>query len=145
MKAREYIEHKFLPWILFLDPRDTINHFNHEKENYLCELYNHISEAFKSLERYELYMFRVQMQKQMLPIGMANIIICNLPTVKYPNEARAIYIVYNEDTLIYYVVAYLLNGNYELIKETKGSKESIAVLDYDAQKIFEAIQNNLME
>ena len=42
MKAREYIEHKFLPWILFLDKYDTINHFNNGKEAYLMELYNHI-------------------------------------------------------------------------------------------------------
>ena len=43
MKAREYIEHQYLPWILFLDPKDTIKHFTSSKEEYVCELYNHIS------------------------------------------------------------------------------------------------------
>ena len=46
MRAREYIEHQYIPWILFLDKRDTIKHFVDGKESYLCELYNHISKIF---------------------------------------------------------------------------------------------------
>ena len=48
MKAREYIEHHYLPWILFLDRKDTIRHFVEKKEMYLCEMYNHISKEFKA-------------------------------------------------------------------------------------------------
>ena len=79
MRAREYIEHQYIPWILFLDKRDTIKHFVDGKESYLCELYNHISKEFKALERYELFMFRVEFLKQATPLGLVHIIAVKTP------------------------------------------------------------------
>ena len=101
MRAREYIEHQYIPWILFLDKRDTIKHFVDGKESYLCELYNHISKEFKALERYELFMFRVEFLKQATPLGLVHIIAVKTPEAILQGESAYLFIVYNDNELIY--------------------------------------------
>lgn len=116
MKAREYIEHQYLPWILFLDPKDTIKHFVDKKEEYLCELYNHISKEFKALERYELFMFRVETYKQMTPLGMMNFIAAKTPDVYYQSDSAFLIIGYNDKELFYYTVDYVLDSTFSIKK-----------------------------
>ena len=116
LKAREYIEHQYLPWILFLDPKDTIKHFKNGKEEYLCELYNHISKEFKALERYELFMFRVEFFKQMTPLGMMNFIAAKTPDVYYQSDSAFIIIGYNDSELFYYTIDYVLDQTFSIKK-----------------------------
>ena len=116
MRAREYIEHQYIPWILFLDKRDTIKHFVDGKESYLCELYNHISKEFKALERYELFMFRVEFLKQATPLGLVHIIAVKTPEAILQGESAYLFIVYNDNVLINYTVDYVLDITYAIKK-----------------------------
>jgi len=145
MKAREYIEHQYLPWILFLDKRDTIKHFIDDKEHYLFELYNHISKEFNALERYELFMFRVQFIKKMLPIGMSNIIIIKTPEVLYKGDSAYLFIVYNDSELIYYTIDFVMGETYQIRKyyDKKQTVISNTVLDVD--KILNEINIDLFK
>jgi hypothetical protein len=145
MKAREYIEHKYLPWILFLDKKDTIKHFTEKKEAYLCEMYNHISKEFNALERYELFMFRVEFFKQASPNGMLNIIGVKTPEVFNQGDAAYLFIVYNDHELVYYTIDYLLQETYS-IKRYKDKK--VIIIDnttLDIKEIMRKINIDLMK
>ena len=143
MKAREYIEHQFLPWILFLDKNETIKQIKERKEGYLFELYNHISKEFNALERYELFMFRVQFFTQMLPIGMSNIILIKTPLALNSGDSAYLFIVYNDSHLIYYSVD-LVNGDIYQIKKYYNKKvEVIANSSLDIKKMMTLISENL--
>lgn len=145
VKAREYIEHKFLPWILFLEKKNTIKHFIDGKEAYLTELYNHISKEFKSLEHYELYMFRVQFIIEILPkLGLSNILIIKTPEAKYQNEAQYIIIIYNDDLLLYYTVDYLMDITYQIKKTVDKNTTIVANTTLDIKQIMQQIKNDLM-
>lgn len=145
MKAREYIEHQYLPWILFLDPKDTIRQIIDRKEGYLFELYNHISKEFKALERYELFMFRVQFSKQMLPMGMSNIITIKTPEVLSSGDSAYLFIVYKENVLIYYTVDLVLDNMYQIKKFHNKKTTVIANTSNNLSEITNAITTNLME
>jgi hypothetical protein len=145
MKAREYIEHQYLPWILFLDKKDTIKQLIDRKEGYLFELYNHISKEFKALERYELFMFRVQFSKQILPIGMSEIITIKTPQVFSSGDCAYIFIVYNDSNLIYYTVDYVLEDMFQVRKYYNKKQVVIANVSSDLKEIMNAITTNLME
>lgn len=145
MKAREYIEHKFLPWILFLDKYDTINHFNNGKEAYLMELYNHISKEFNALERYELYMFRVQFSKTMLPQGISNIITIKTPEVFSQGDCAYLFIVYNDLELIYYTVDYVMDNTFSIRKIHNKTQKIIGNTTHDFNEITKVINMDLMQ
>ena len=145
MKAREYIECQFLPWILFLDRYDTIKQITERKEGYMCELYNHISKEFKAIERYELFMFRVQFAKRVLPIGMSNIITIKTPEVYSSGDCAYLFIVYNDTSLIYYTVNYVLDNVYQLKKFYDKKQTVIANVGLNHDEIMNAITHNLME
>lgn len=145
MKAREYIEHHYLPWILFLDKKDTIRHFTEKKEMYLCEMYNHISKEFKALERYELYMFRVEISKKVSAKGLLNIISVKTPDAVSQGDSAFLFIVYNEQELIYYTVDYVLDVTYS-IKKYKDKK--VTIIDnttLDIKEIFSKINIDIMK
>ena len=145
MKAREYIEHQYIPWILFLDRRDTIKHFLEGKEAYLCELYNHISKEFKALERYELFMFRVEVAKQVTPLGMVNIISVKTPEALLQAESAYLFIVYNDTELIYYTVDYVLDVTY-VIKKYKDKKvTTVDNTQLDLKEIMNKINIDVMK
>lgn len=145
VKAREYIEHKFLPWILFLEKKNTIKHFVDGKESYLSELYNHISKEFNSLEHYELYMFRVQFISEILPkLGLSNILIIKTPEAKYQNEAQYIIIIYNDDALLYYTVDYLIDITYQIKKTINKNTSIVTNTTLDIKEIMQQIKNDLM-
>ena len=114
MKAREYIEQNFIPWILFLDTQDTLKHFKEFKEEYLLETYNHISKEFRTVDQYELYMFRVNFSKVLSSSGMANLIMCKTPDIKNLKDSVYIIVAYNEELLIYYTVTYINDNTYQL-------------------------------
>ena len=139
MKAREYIEHQYLPWILFLDPKDTIKHFTSNKEQYVCELYNHISKEFKVLERYELFMFRVEFSKQMTPNGMVNIIVVKTPDVRLQGESALLVIAYNDKELRYYTVDYVMDITYSI---KKYHNKKVSTLD-NAELNYKDIMNKI--
>ena len=124
MKAREYIEHQYLPWILFLDRKDTIKHFTERKEAYLCEMYNHISKEFNALERYELFMFRVEFSKIPSSKGLLHVISVKAPEAFSQGDAAYLFIVYNDHELVYYTIDYVLDITYS-IKRYKDKKVSI--------------------
>ena len=126
MKAREYIEHQYLPWILFLDPKDTIKHFTSNKEGYVCELYNHISKEFKALERYELFMFRVEFSKQMTPRGMINIIAVKTPETRLQGESAFLFVAYNDKEVRYYTVDFVMDITYSI---KKYHHKKVSILD----------------
>lgn len=145
MKAREYIEHCFIPWILFLDSYDTIKHFENSKEEYLCETYNHISAEFKSLDHYELYMFRVTVNKIVLPIGSSTLIFCKTPDVKQANDASCLIIIYNDENLLYYTLKYAYNNTFQLERVERKDKKVIDTLEspnYDS--ILSSIRRDLL-
>ena len=137
MKAREYIEHKYLPWILFLDRKDTIKHFTEKKEAYLCEMYNHISKEFNALERYELFMFRVEFSKQVTPKGLYNLISVKSPNVINQGDSAYLFIMYNEKDLIYYTIDYLLGETFS-IKKYKDKK--VIIIDNTTLDIKEIMR-----
>lgn len=145
MKAREYIEHQYIPWILFLDRHDTIKHFLEGKENYLNELYNHISKEFHAIERYELFMFRVQVEKKMLPIGMSNIIIAKTPNAIYSGDCAYLFIVYNDKELIYYTVDYIMEVTYSVKKYYNKKVSVIGNCTSEMNEIFDLIQRDLLQ
>lgn len=145
MKAREYIEHQYLPWILFLDPSDTIKHFSNGKESFLCELYNHISKEFKALERYELFMFRVEFKKQMSPIGLINMICVKTPEAILQGEASYIFIIHNEKELIYYTVDYVLDITYAIKKYHNKTVVTVDNTTNDIKEIIHKIMIDLMK
>lgn len=145
MKAREYIEHQYLPWILFLDRKDTIKHFIDGKESYLCELYNHISKEFKALERYELYMFRVEFSKQMSPLGMVNIITVKAPQAFLQGESAYLLIVYSDSLLIYYTVDYVLDITYSIKKYRDKKVTTVDNCQLDLKEIMNKINIDLMK
>lgn len=145
MKAREYIEHQYIPWILFLDRHDTIKHFLEGKENYLNELYNHISKEFHAIERYELFMFRVQVEKKMLPIGMSNIIIAKTPNAIYSGDCAYLFIVYNDKELIYYTVDYIMDVTYSVKKYYNKKVSVIGNCTSEMNEIFDLIQRDLLQ
>lgn len=140
MKAREYIEHQYIPWILFLDSKDTIKHFTVGKEEYLCELYNHISVEFKALERYELFMFRVETFKQMTPLGLMHFIAAKTPDVYYQSDSAYLIIGYNDDHLIYYTVDYVLDGTFAI---KKYHDKKVATID-NSTADFKEIMNKII-
>ena len=145
MKAREYIEHKYLPWILFLDKKDTIRHFTEKKEGYLYEMYNHISKEFKALERYELFMFRVEFSKQVSPKGLLNIISVKTPEAVNQGDSAYLFIVYNDNELIYYTIDFVLGETYS-IKKYKDKK--VTIIDntnLDLKEIMRKINVDLMK
>ena len=145
MKARPYIEQQYLPWILFLDRGDTLKHFKDGKENYLCELYNHISEEFKALEHYELYMFRQTATKMMSPYGMINFIIIKTPDVKSVGDSSMIVIGYNEIELSYYYLEYAFENTYSLKEIKNGKKNIIRIFDNpDSNLVLQEIKNLFM-
>ncbi len=145
MKAREYIEHQYLPWILFLDKKDTIRHFTERKEGYLCELYNHISKEFKALERYELFMFRVELSKQATPLGMVNIISVKTPEAILQGESAYIFIIYNDNELIYYTVDYVLDITYSIKKYHNKKVVTIDNTKLDLKEIMNKINMDLIK
>lgn len=145
MKAREYIEHQYIPWILFLDSKDTIKHFINGKEEYLCELYNHISKEFKALERYELFMFRVEATKQMSPIGMINLISVKTPEAFYQGDSAYLFIVYNEKELIYYTVDYVMDITYAIKKYSNNKVMTLDNTKLDLKEIISKINIDLMK
>ena len=144
MKAREYIEHQYLPWILFLDKKDTIRHFIEKKEGYLCELYNHISKEFKALERYELFMFRVEFSKQATPIGMTNVISIKTPEAILQGDSAYIFIIYNDNDLIYYTVDYVLDITYSIKKYHNKKVVTIDNTQLDLKEIMNKINMDLV-
>ena len=144
MKAREYIEHKFLPWILFLDRYDTINHFNNGKEAYLMELYNHISKEFNALERYELYMFRIQTNHFMTPHGMVEAIICKAPPVRNPKDANYIIIVHNKELLLYYTIDFVMDVTYQVRRYQNRNQTVIATISNEYNEMINVIQTDLL-
>ena len=145
MKAREYIEHQYIPWILFLDRRDTIKHFLDGKEGYLCELYNHISKEFKALERYELFMFRVETMRQVTSLGLVNIIAVKTPEAFFQGESAYLFIVYNDNELIYYTVDYVLDITY-VIKKYKDKKvTNLDNTELNLKEIMHKITMDLMK
>jgi hypothetical protein len=145
MKAREYIEHQYIPWILFLDRHDTIKHFLEGKENYLNELYNHISKEFHAIERYELFMFRVHVEKKMLPIGMSNIIIAKTPNAIYSGDCAYLFIVYNDKELIYYTVDYVMDVTYSVKKYYNKKVSVIGNCTLEMNEIIDVIQRDLLQ
>ena len=144
MKAREYIEHQYLPWILFLDKSDTIRHFIDRKEAYLYEMYNHISKEFNALERYELFMFRVEFSKQVSPKGLLNIISIKTPEAFNQGDAAYLFIVYSDNELVYYTIDFVLGETYS-IKKYKDKK--VTIIDntnFDLKEIMRKINLDLM-
>jgi hypothetical protein len=144
MRAREYIEHQYIPWILFLDKRDTIKHFVDGKESYLCELYNHISKEFKALERYELFMFRVEFLKQATPLGLVHIIAVKTPEAILQGESAYLFIVYNDNELIYYTVDYVLDITYAIKKYKDKKVTTICNTELNIKEIMNKITMDLM-
>ena len=144
MRAREYIEHQYIPWILFLDRRDTIKHFVDGKESYLCELYNHISKEFKALERYELFMFRVEFLKQATPLGLVHIIAVKTPEAILQGESAYLFIVYNDNELIYYTVDYVLDITYAIKKYKDKKFTTICNTELNIKEIMNKITMDLM-
>lgn len=144
MKAREYIEHQYLPWILFLDSKDTIKHFTVGKEEYLCELYNHISKEFKALERYELFMFRVEFSKLMSPFGMLNVIAVKTPEARLQGESSMLIILYNDSHLLYYTVDYVMDITYAIKKYFNKKVTTIDNTDFNYKEIIKRITNDLL-
>lgn len=144
MRAREYIEHQYIPWILFLDRRDTIKHFVDGKESYLCELYNHISKEFKALERYELFMFRVEFLKQATPLGLVHIIAVKTPEAILQGESAYLFIVYNDNELIYYTVDYVLDITYAIKKYKDKKVTTIDNTELNLKEIMNKITMDLM-
>ncbi len=144
MRAREYIEHQYIPWILFLDKRDTIKHFVDGKESYLCELYNHISKEFKALERYELFMFRVEFLKQATPLGLVHIIAVKTPEAILQGESAYLFIVYNDNELIYYTVDYVLDITYAIKKYKDKKVTTIDNTELNLKEIMNKITMDLM-
>ena len=143
MKAREYIEHQFLPWILFLDKNETIKQIKDRKEGYLLELYNHISKEFMALERYELFMFRTEFFTQMLPIGLSNIILIKTPEVLSSGDSAYLFIVHNDSHLIYYTVDLVSSGMYQIKKYYNKKVEVIANTGIDIREIMNEISEEL--
>ena len=144
MKAREYIEHQYLPWILFLDSKDTIKHFTVGKEEYLCELYNHISKEFKALERYELFMFRVEFSKLMSPFGMLNVIAVKTPEARLQGESSMLIILYNDTQLLYYTVDYVMDITYAIKKYHNKKVTTIDNTEFNYKEILKKITNDLL-
>lgn len=144
LKARDYIEHNYLPWILFLDKNDTINHYIKYKEEYLFETYNHISKEFKAIEFYELYMFRIQFSKLMLPSGIVNIITAKLPEVKLPNDAGYLVIIYSENELLYYTVDFVIDTTFQIRKYSKDKQTVIDTVSNDFIEVISAIKADLL-
>ena len=146
LKVRTYIEQQFIPWILFLDNDDTIRHFKEGKEGYLCETYNHISSEFKSLDHYELYMFRVSFTKAMTQFGMMNFIICNLPPVINIKESSMIVLVYNEYQLNYYYLEYMMENTFSLSKIDNDKQKSLVktMLNPTAEEVINTIKSDLI-
>lgn len=145
MKAREYIEHQYIPWILFLDRKDTIKHFINGKEEYLCELYNHISKEFKALERYELFMFRVNTTKQVSTLGIVNIITVKTPEAFLQGESAYLFIVYNDEELIYYTVDYVMDVTYAIKKYHNKKVTTLDNTRLDLKEIMSKINIDLMK
>jgi hypothetical protein len=146
MKARIYIEQQFLPWILFLDSYDTLKHYNERKEEYLWEIYNHISEEFKAIDRYELYMFRVGFNKLLTPRGMVKLIICKTPDVNNVGESSYIVIAYNDTELHYYHVEKYLEDKYYLKKISLEKKLVVCEMENPTyEQIIKEVQQNLLQ
>jgi len=146
LKAREYIEQQFIPWILFLDTEDTLKHFKEKKEEYLLETYNHISTEFKTVDRYELYMFRVSTNKLMTPYGMMNLIICKTPDVKVMGDSKMLVIAYNNLQTIYYYLEYCFEETYTLKKRTKEIKDSVKTfISPTNEEVLEEIRKDLFK
>lgn len=143
MKAREYIEHQFLPWILFLDKNETIKQITERKEGYVFELYNHISKEFLALERYELFMFRVQFFTQVLPIGMSNIILIKTPMALSSGDSAYLFIVHNNSHLIYYTVDLVRDDMYQIKKYHNKKVTVIANSSLDIKEIMNTISQEL--
>ena len=144
MKARDYIEHNYIPWILNLDTKDTINHFLNGKEAYLCELYNHINSEFKTIERYELYMFRINYTKYAFPIGLCNVITVKTPPSLAQGDAAYIIIVYNDKNLIYYTVDLVIERIYQITKYQNHSKKTIGNVNLELADIYNLITNEML-
>ena len=143
MKAREYIEHQFLPWILFLDPKETIKQITDKKEGYLFELYNHISKEFNAIDRYELFMFRVEFFTQMLPIGISNIILMKTPEALNIGDSAYLFIVHNNNYLIYYTVDRVNGELFQIKKYIEGKTKIISNSSLDTREIMNAISQEL--
>ena len=144
MKAREYIEHNYLPWILFLDSRDTINHFINGKEEFLCELYNHITKEFKAIDFYELYMFRIQRMKLMTPSGMAEVIIAKTPPVRNANDVSYMVIVHNENLLLYYTLDFVMDVTYQVRRYQNREQTVIATITNEYNELMNVIKSDLL-
>jgi len=145
LKARAYTEQQFLPWILFLDKDDTIRHLKDGKETYLYELYNHIATEFKTLDHYELYMFRITNQKVMSQYGVINLIIIKTPEVRNVNESSYLVICYNDVELSYYYMEYQFAENYSLYK-IKNKQKSLVFTSSNPSynDMISAIQKELL-
>ena len=112
---------------------------------YLCEMYNHISKEFKALERYELYMFRVEISKMVSAKGLLNIISVKAPDTISQGDSAFLFIVYNDQELIYYTVDYVLDVTYS-IKKYKDKK--VTIIDnttLDIKEIFNKINIDIMK
>ena len=144
MKAREYIEHNYLPWILFLDSKDTINHFINGKEEFLCELYNHITKEFKAIDFYELYMFRIQRMKLMTPSGMAEVIIAKTPPVRNANDVSYKVIFHNENLLLYYTLDFVMDVTYQVRRYRNREQTVIATITNEYNELMNVIKSDLL-
>lgn len=145
MKARIYIEHEFLPWILFLHKQDTLEHLLKGKEEYLCEMYNHISNAFYSLEFYELYMFQISSFKIVFPSKKLEGIMVSTPDTDSVGCAKYLFIVYDKHSLFYFTFDCLAGSNYALFSNNGKEAKRIATLDNDLEQVKLAIRNYIME
>ena len=145
MKAREYIEHKYIPWILFLDPKNTIKQINTRKEEHFCELYNHISKEFNALERYELFMFRVEFSKIHTPSQIWNVTTIKTPMVYSQGDCAYLFIVHTDKDVIYYTADYVLDITFAIKKYHNKEVTIVCNTELNQKEIVAKITMDLMK
>jgi hypothetical protein len=89
-------------------------------------------------------MFRVEFLKQATPLGLVHIIAVKTPEAILQGESAYLFIVYNDNELIYYTVDYVLDITYAIKKYKDKKVTTICNTELNLKDIMNKITMDLM-
>lgn len=133
---QNYLLEKFIPWSLKIDYKNSVKSITKEKEQFMCDMYNHFASYFKELSTYELHMFRVSFSE-------IKILNSELISILLPNNEtyHSIYILHNDENYFYFT----LNKNtYNFELKEYDTNSTIEKISKDLENLVPVITNYIL-
>ncbi len=132
----DYLVEEFMTWSLKTDYKSVVYSLNKEKEQFVCDMYNHFATSFKDMPIFELHMFRVSSSK--IVMLESDIISISLPD---GNKYHSMHLVYDDKECNYFVLNKSKNG-LDLINHN--DKKVCGVVNSDLSNLNSLISNYII-